>query len=129
MLDFKSFKLDNFNLDSLDNNKLLAGISIVMLNIGSRYLVLDISDSTKELLQLSIIRRVTLFCIFYLGTRSFKMSILLTAGFIIISAGLFNEKSMFCILPKKETKKEKKKKVTMNEYKQALEVVNNYNNI
>ena len=57
------------------------------------------------------------------------MSILLTAGFIIISAGLFNEKSMFCILPKKEKKKEKKKKVTMDEYKQALEVINNYNNI
>ena len=77
MLDMKSFNSTNFNLNSLDNNKLLAGISIVMLNIGSRYLVLDISDSTKELLQLSIIRRVTLFCIFYLGTRSFKMSILL----------------------------------------------------
>lgn len=129
----KSFNLNNFNfnLDSLDNNKLLAGISIVMLNIGSRYLILDISDSTKQLLQLSIIRRVTLFCIFYLGTRNFKMSILLTAGFVIISAGLFNEKSMFCILPEKisKKKKEKKKPVTLEEYKSALEVVNNYNNI
>tara|TARA_B110000977_G_scaffold196623_1_gene277356 strand:- start:650 stop:1045 length:396 start_codon:yes stop_codon:yes gene_type:complete len=130
MLDMKSFNSTNFNLNSLDNNKLLAGISIVMLNIGSRYLVLDISDSTKELLQLSIIRRVTLFCIFYLGTRSFKMSILLTAGFIVISAGLFNEKSMFCILPNKisKNKKEKKKPVTMEQYKSALEVVNDYNN-
>ena len=60
-----------FKLDDLDNNKLLAGISIVMLNIGSRYIVLDLSENTKQLLQLSIIRRLTLFCIFYLGTRSF----------------------------------------------------------
>jgi hypothetical protein len=117
-----------FKIDDLDNNKLLAGISIVMLNIGSRYLVLDLSENTKQILQLSIIRRITLFCIFYLGTRSFKMSILLTAAFIIISAGLFNEKSRFCILPKTD-KKITKKKVTMEEYKHALETVNNYNNV
>ena len=48
-----------FKIDDLDNNKLLAGISIVMLNIGSRYLVLDLSENTKQILQLSIIRRIT----------------------------------------------------------------------
>lgn len=120
-----------FDLKSLDNNKLLAGISIVMLNIGSRYLVLDLSENTKQLLQLSIIRRITLFCIFYLGTRNFKMSILLTAGFIIISAGLFNEDSMFCVLPQtgKPKKEKEKKPISMEEYKSALETVNNYNNM
>ena len=119
-----------FKLDDLDNNKLLAGISIVMLNIGSRYIVLDLSENTKQLLQLSIIRRLTLFCIFYLGTRSFKLSIFLTAGFIVISGGLFNEDSMFCILPKKVNDNAKKKApVSMEEYKKALETVNNYNNM
>ena len=119
-----------FDISKLDNNKLLAGISIIMLNIGSRYLVLDLSENTKQLLQLSIIRRVTLFCIFYLGTRNFKMSVLLTAGFIIISAGLFNEKSMFCVLPVDNNNNIKKKKVpvTIDEYKKALETINNYNN-
>ena len=121
-----------YDLKSLDNNKLLAGISIVMLNIGSRYLVLDLSENTKQLLQLSIIRRITLFCIFYLGTRNFKMSILLTAGLVIISAGLFNEKSRFCVLPQTgqlKKSKEKKMPVSMEEYKSALETVNNYNNM
>lgn len=120
-----------FDISKLDNNKLLAGISIIMLNIGSRYLVLDLSENTKQLLQFSIIRRVTLFCIFYLGTRNFKMSVLLTAGFIIISAGLFNEKSMFCVLPVDNNNNIKKKKVpvTIDEYKKALETINNYNNM
>lgn len=121
-----------FDISKLDNNKLLAGISIIMLNIGSRYLVLDLSENTKQLLQLSIIRRVTLFCIFYLGTRNFKMSVLLTAGFIIISAGLFNEKSMFCVLPVDNNNnniKKKKVPVTIDEYKRALETINNYNNM
>lgn len=125
------YDLKSYDLNSLDNNKLLAGISIVMLNIGSRYLVLDLSENTKELLQLSIIRRITLFCIFYLGTRSFKMSILLTAGFVIISAGLFNEKSKYCVLPQTEKQKKnvQQKNVSIEEYKKALETVNNYNNI
>ena len=37
-----------FKLDDLDNNKLLAGISIVMLNIGD--IVLDLSENTKQLI-------------------------------------------------------------------------------
>ena len=58
------------------------------------------------------------------------MSILLTAGFVIISAGLFNEKSMFCVLPQTgKPKKEEKKPVSIEEYKKALETVNNYNNM
>jgi len=124
------FQQEMFKLNNLDNNKLLAGISIVMLNIGSRYIVLDLSENTKQLLQLSIIRRVTLFCIFYLGTRSFKLSIFLTSAFIIISSGLFNEDSRFCILPKKVNNNNTKKiPVSMEEYKKALETINNYNNL
>ena len=78
-----------FKLDDLDNNKLLAGISIVMLNIGSRYIVLDLSENTKQLLQLSIIRRLTLFCIFYLGTRSFKLSIFKNSSINITKVCIF----------------------------------------
>ena len=37
-------KLNDFN-----GNKYLAGITLLMLNIGSKYLIVDISKSTKSI--------------------------------------------------------------------------------
>ena len=113
----------NFDkLKSLNSSKLLAGISIIMLNLGSRYLVLDLSDSTQKLLKLSIVRRITLFCVFFLGTRDIQLSFILTAVFIVISGGLFNEKSQMCILPENL----KGNKISEAEYKDAIIIVKKY---
>lgn len=83
----------------LDDNKYLLGIGLLLLNIGSKYLMIDIDKGTKSILKLKIIRRLTLFSIFYVGTRDIIFSFLLTAAFVVITEGLFNENSKYCILP------------------------------
>ena len=81
--------MNYFNkLNDLNNNKYLAGITLLMLNIGSKYLIVDISKSTQQLLKLKIIRRFTIFSIFFIGTHNIVISIILTAAFIIFSNGL-----------------------------------------
>lgn len=62
--------LDNMN--KMNGNKYLAGIALLMLNLGSKYLIIDISKSTEQLLKLTIIRRFTLFSIFFIATRDRK---------------------------------------------------------
>ena len=79
------------SLDNFNSNKYLLGISLLMLNIGSKYLIVDLSNSTQQLLKLKIIRRFTIFSIFFIGTRNVSTSIILTGFFIIFSEGLFNE--------------------------------------
>tara|TARA_B110000259_G_scaffold88072_1_gene102392 strand:- start:1121 stop:1564 length:444 start_codon:yes stop_codon:yes gene_type:complete len=110
-------------LNKMNSNKYLAGITLLMLNLGSKYLIIDISKSTEQLLKLSIIRRFTIFSIFFIATRNIAISLGLTAVFIIFSSGLFNEKSKFCILPKKI----KEAKIEKKEYSKALEIVKEYN--
>lgn len=113
--------LDNMN--KMNSNKYLAGITLLMLNLGSKYLIIDISKSTEQLLKLTIIRRFTLFSIFFIATRNILVSLILTAVFIVFSSGLFNDNSKFCILPKKL----KQVDIEPKEYQKALEIVEKYN--
>jgi len=111
------------SLDNFNSNKYLLGISLLMLNIGSKYLIVDLSNSTQQLLKLKIIRRFTIFSIFFIGTRNVSTSIILTGFFIIFSEGLFNENSKYFILPKKM---KDKKDISEDEYKYAQEIVKKY---
>lgn len=110
-------------MNKMNSNKYLAGITLLMLNLGSKYLIIDISKSTEQLLKLTIIRRFTLFSIFFIATRNILVSLILTAVFIVFSSGLFNDNSKFCILPKKL----KQVDIEPKEYQKALEIVEKYN--
>ena len=120
---FKNFQFLE-QLNNYNGNKYLAGITLLMLNLGSKYLIVDISKSTENLLKLTIIRRFTIFSIFFIATRNIVTSLTLTGVFIIFSNGLFNEKSKFYILP--EALKEEK--ITKEEYFKAIEIINKYVN-
>jgi uncharacterized membrane protein (DUF485 family) len=87
------------SLNYINNNKYLAGLCMILFNIGSRYLFIDISKSTENLLKTKIFRRITLFSIFFVATRDLVTSFILTAVFIVFTMNLFNEDSAFCILP------------------------------
>lgn len=85
----------------INSSKFLIGIAMILFNIGSKYIVIDISKSQEQFLKNTIIRRLTLFCIFFVATRDIKISFLLTAAFIIFVQGLFNEDSKMSIVQKK----------------------------
>ena len=77
----------------LDNNKFLIGVSMILMNLGSKYLVLDFSDTQEEFFRNIIIRRLTLFALFYMATRDLLMSLLMTATFVILTFGIFNREN------------------------------------
>jgi hypothetical protein len=114
-------------IKNLDNNKYLLGIALLLINVGSRYLIFDLSKTGRQLLKLKIIRRLTIFSIFYLGTQDTLTSFLLTGAFIIFADGLFNEKSRFYILSK-ENKKIIKDKIEEKQYNEAKKIIAEYEN-
>jgi hypothetical protein len=75
-------------LEVLNDNKFFLGVMLLLLNIGSRYLVDEFSISPKEYSQNLILRRLAVFAVCFVGTRDIVTSILLTAGFIIIAQGV-----------------------------------------
>lgn len=87
-------------MNKINENKFFFGLSMLFLNLGSKYLVMDISKSHEMFLKSTIIRRFTIFCLFFVATRDVYVSLIMTTVFIIFALGLFNEKSDTCVLPK-----------------------------
>jgi len=88
-------------INSLNTNMFFAGIMMLTLNIGSRYVQLNLSPSTESYLKYAITKEFLIFTIAWMGTRNIYVALTLTATFIILSDYAFNDKSKFCILPEK----------------------------
>lgn len=90
-----AINLINTSLLSLNQSKLLLGVSVVLMNLGSRYVVSDITKIQEKLLSTKAMKVVIIFCMFFITTRDIHMSVLLTIGFIIMISGLMNENSKY----------------------------------
>lgn len=90
----------NTGIQNINNSKFFAGIAMIMLNIGSRYVTIDISKSQEKFLKNTLARQLLIFAIAWLGSRDLFVSLILTFLFVILTDYLMNEKSNLCILPK-----------------------------
>ena len=94
MIDF----LDQ-NISYLNNSKFFAGIVMILLNIGSKYLTVSLSKSQEAYIRNYAARELIIFAVAWMGTRDIYMSLFLTATFVVLTQHLFNENSSFCVLP------------------------------
>jgi hypothetical protein len=85
---------------SLNNSRFFAGIMIILLNIGSRFITIKLSKTQEEFLRNSTGHQILIFAIAWMGTRDIFVALVITAVFMILSQFLLNENSKFCILPK-----------------------------
>ena len=88
-------------LSYLNTNKFFAGIIIILLNIGSKVVNVQLSKSAEEYLKMSLAQQILVFAMSWMGTRDIVASLILTFIFVICSEYLFNEESSFCIIPEK----------------------------
>jgi len=86
-------------LQPINDSKLLAGIVMLLLNVGSKYIELGFSKTQEQALRNGLGREILIFAIVFMATHEIITSILMTAAFIILSNYLFNEKSKLCIIP------------------------------
>lgn len=85
----------------LNNSKFFAGVIMILLNVGSKFLSIQFSKSTEEYLKLKVTKQLLVFSMAWMGTRDIYTSLILTAVFTILSDHLFNEESPFCCVPEK----------------------------
>ena len=86
---------------SLNNSKLLAGLAMLILNLFSKYIEINLSKTQEAYIRNSIGREILIFTILFIATHDILLSILLTAAFITLSNTIFHEDSRFCIMSKK----------------------------
>ena len=116
-------------LKALNNSKFFAGVVMIMMNIGSKYVTIELSKNQEQYLKNNIGRQILIFAISWMGSRDVLIALALTAIFTILADHLFNEQSQFCIIPRKYRRYEhlldldKNNEVTEEELKHAKEVL------
>lgn len=87
------------NVYSLNDSKFFSGLIMLLMNIGSKYITIELSKSQSQYLKGSIARQLLIFSISWMGTRDIFKALALTAFFNILTNHLFNEDSNYCIVP------------------------------
>ena len=85
----------------LNNSKFFAGVVMILLNVGSKFISIQFSKSTEEYLKMNVTKQLLVFAMAWMGTRDIYTSLVLTAVFTILSDHIFNEESPYCCVPEK----------------------------
>jgi hypothetical protein len=93
------FSKINAHVYTLNDSKYFAGIMMILLNVGSKFITIQFSKSTEEYIKFSVTKQILVFSMAWLGTRDIYTALGLTAIFTILSEYLFNEESSVCIVP------------------------------
>ena len=86
----------------------------------------EISFLHETIISHPIIRRLFVFVAVFIATKDIKISLIVTALFVLIVTGFLHEDSNYCLLPKEKIKT--KRKIKKNEYLIAKQVVENFEN-
>ncbi len=84
---------------AINESPYLAGITMILLNIGSKYVEFGFTKTQEQALRNGLARELILFSMVFMATKDILYSILMTAAFIILTDHLFNHESSFCIMP------------------------------
>lgn len=123
-----------YYLSNINESKLLAAIAMLLINIGSKYIELKISDSQAEYMRNEIGREILIFAMVFVGTKDIILSLIVTAAFVVLSNTIFHEESNYCIIPekyiqvKKLVDKNNDNKISNDELNKAYEILNKIKN-
>ena len=73
--------------DQIAENKIFIGLTMVIVNIGARFIIEELSDEQREFVKSNIVRKVIVFCSVFMATRDLMVAAVVTLIFIIV----FNE--------------------------------------
>ena len=110
-------------INSLNNSRFFAGILMILMNLGSKYISLELSESQDEFFSNIIIRRIIIFTVVFIATKDIIISFIITTCFIILVSGIFNENSKFCLV---KNNSRKTKIISREQMEKAKKILYNY---
>ena len=82
----------------LNKNTFFAGFVMIVLNIGSRHVDLNLGETVEMFIKKNISREILIFAIFWMGTRDIVTASILTIVFTIVTQYFMNTSSSMCLL-------------------------------
>jgi hypothetical protein len=93
------FDFMNTKISYLNDSKFFAGLVMIMLNIGSRYITIKFSKTQENYLKNVLSKQIFIFSVAWMGTRDIYLSLIITLIFVALADYAFNDESRFCMLP------------------------------
>ena len=87
----------------LNSSKFFAGVMMILLNIGSKYITVKLSKSQEAYLRNYVLREVLIFAIVFTATKDIYISLILTAVFFVLPSIYLMRKAR-CVFFQKNSK-------------------------
>lgn len=84
-------------MTSINTNPYFIGLMMLLLNLGGRFLSLEISKEQEKFLSQPMVRRFFLFAVLFVATRNIVIAAGLAFIVILLLGYLFNENSGLCL--------------------------------
>ena len=72
------------SMSCINDNKYMIGLTMIMLNIGARFIIDELDDDLRNMIANKVIRRIVIFCSFFMATKDLFTAIVLTIIFVIL---------------------------------------------
>lgn len=95
----KLFDTLNDKVASINSSKIFAGIIIIILNIASKYVNMNLSKTVEGYLKYSFSRNILVFAATWMGTRDIYIALSMTIIFVLVVDVFMNEECEYCVLP------------------------------
>lgn len=84
-------------LHLFNNNPYFIGIMMLILNLGGRFISLEVTKKQEQFLQQPWVRRILIFTVLFVATRNLWVAFWTTVAVILFLGYLFNENSSLCL--------------------------------
>ena len=88
--------LDAF-LQMFNTNPYFIGLMMLILNLGGRFISLEVTKKQEQFLQHPWVRRILIFTVLFVATRSIWVAFWATVTTVLFLGYLFNENSSMCL--------------------------------
>ncbi len=86
-------------INMLNANPYLIAIFYLFLNLGGRFISLELTKKQEMFLANPILRPFILFCVMFISTRNLAVAFWTTVGILAVLRVFANENSPFCLIP------------------------------
>jgi hypothetical protein len=84
-------------LNMINTSPYIIGSMMLMMNLGARFLSLEITKGQEQFLSHPWVRRFLIFVVFFIGTRNVWVAFWMALIVILLIGYLFNENSSLCL--------------------------------
>lgn len=109
----ESLEKIQIRLDQISENKVFIGILMLLVNVGARFIIEELSDNHRAIVKGDNFRKIVIFASVFMATRDIFIALIVTFMFVI----LINE-----VLDSKEETDKEISKVSDSHIKQQLDM-------